>query len=39
MHVTFCSSAATWVKENSAYTSVELLKAGFELDLFLLSFF
>lgn len=29
VHVTFCSSGATWIKENSAYAFVELLKAGF----------
>lgn len=39
MHVTLCSSGATWVKENSAYAFVELLKAGFKLHLFIFFFF
>lgn len=30
----FCGFAATWVKGNSAYTFVELLKACFKLVLF-----
>lgn len=38
VHATFCSFAAAWVKGNSAYTFVELLKACFKLDLFSFSF-